>query len=415
MQKIVFLMVTLVFAIFMAGCGTKNCSTATPGGSGGPSSGAAGGSSAPAGGCSLSGTGSSTNNTQRAFVYFMVDGAGQIAAEGLNVNSQGSFASLANFVPPQMPSKVTDGGIVIVNQRYLYVPLDSGDLYGYSIDGTTGALSPLNNSPYAVSGLTGTQSPFSIAADPAGNFVFVGDAAGITAFAVNSNDGSLTAVNSTPVSTGIGGPIQMATDGIGKYLYLMDGISIAEFAYSANGALTQLGTLTSQVTDMAMMTGEPSGKWMLGTRAMVGSGSQGGTLDFNVYVFSISSNGALVGPTPTSTPNPPNYIVVSPNGQFVYTFNEDDTSTTGTFLQPIVGLTFNSGTGALTNPTPFPDVLSSIGHIDQSGALIFAIGQSSAATAAGTIPISVLNDGTLSASTQHAGGASYSFAVTDAP
>ena len=412
-QKILLVGATVTLAMLMAGCGTKGCSTAVPGNGGATSGGVSGGSTPPAGGCSVTGTGGSTNNAQRVFVYFMDDDAGQIAAEGLNVSTQGLFAPLAKFVTPQMPAKVIDGGIVIVNKKYLYVALDSGAVYGFAIDGTTGALSPLNNSPYAVSGLQATQSPFSIAADPAGNFVFVGDAAGITVFAVNSGDGSLTTVNATPASTGIGGPMQMATDGLGKYLYLLDGISIGEFAYDGSGKLTSVGTLTSASTDLAMMTGEPSGKWMLGTRAQVGK--QGGALDYNVYVFSIGSNGALVAATPTSTPNPPSYIVVSPNDQFVYTFNENDTSTAGTFLKPIVGFSFNSGTGALTNATPFPDVLSSIGHIDQSGAVIFAVGQSSVATSAGTIPISVLSDGSLSASTQHAGGVSFSFAVTDAP
>jgi 6-phosphogluconolactonase (cycloisomerase 2 family) len=411
--KILLAAASLVLAMFMAGCGTNGCSTATSGTTGGTSGGTPAGSTPPPGGCSATGTGGGTNNTQTAFVYFMDDSAGQIAGEGLNVNTTGTFASLQNFVPPQMPTKVIDGGMVIVNKRYLYMPLDTGDVYGFSIDGTTGALSALANSPYPVNGLQGTLSSFSIAADPTGKFVFVGDAAGITALAVNSNDGSLTTVNATPVSTAIGGPIQMATDGLGKYLYLLDGVSIAEFSYDAGGALTSLGTLTSSVSDMVMMTGEPSGKWMLGVKDQVGG--QGGALDVNVYVFSINSSGALVGPTPTATPTPPTYVVMSPNDKFVYTFNEDDTSTNGTFLQPIVGFIFDSSSGALTNPTPFPDVVSRIGHIDQSGQVIFAIGQSTVVTAAGTVPISVLSNGTLSSSTLHAGAVSLSFAVTDAP
>lgn len=405
----------LILALGMAGCGNAGCSTNLSGTTGGPSSGASGGSTPPAGACGLPSVGG-INNTQTAFVYFMVDGAGGIGAEGLNVSQPGSFAPLMNFVPPPMPPAVTDGGLVVVSKKYLYVPLSNasvGSTYGYSIDGTTGALSPLNNSPYAVNGLQGTSSAFSIAADPLDRLVFVGDAAGITAFAVNS-DGSLTAVNSTPVSTGIGAPIQMATDGLGKFLYAVDGTSIAEFSYTASGALTSLGTLTSSVTDMTMLAGEPSGKWMLGVTGQVGA--SGGALDFNVYVFSITaSTGILVGPTPIATPEPPVHLVVSPNDKFVYTFNEDDTSTSGTFLMPIDVFSFDPTTGTLTNPTPFTEVLSNIGHIDQSGQNIFAIGQSTAAAAAGTIPISILSDGTLSASTQHAGAPSKSFVVTDAP
>jgi 6-phosphogluconolactonase (cycloisomerase 2 family) len=416
--KILLVAASLVLAMAMAGCGTNGCSTATPGSTGGPSGGASGGSTPPGGGCSVTGTGGGSNNTQTALVYFMVDDAGQIAAEGLNLNSAGTFAPVPNFVPPQMPTHVDDGGVVIVNQKYLYVPISNastGSVYGFSIDGTTGALSPLNGSPYAVNGLTDQGGvPFSIAADPSGKFVFVGDTAGITVMAVNPNDGSLMTVNPAAVSTGIGAPQQMSTDGLGKYLYVVDGLSIAQFSYDASGNLTPLGLLSSSITDMAMMTGEPSGKWMLGVRAQVGQ--QSATVDKNVYVFAIGSTGALTSAIPTSTPFPPAYVVVSPNDKFVYTFNEDDTDITNpTFLEPIVGLTFDSSTGALTNPIPFPDVVSNIGHIDQSGQVLFSAGQSSVAVAAGMLPVSVLSDGTLSASDAHAGLPSVSFAVTDVP
>jgi 6-phosphogluconolactonase (cycloisomerase 2 family) len=416
--KILLVAASLVLAMAMAGCGTKGCSTATPGSTGGPSGGASGGSTPPGGGCSVTGTGGGSNNTQTALVYFMVDDAGQIAAEGLNLNSAGTFAPVPNFVPPQMPTHVDDGGVVIVNQKYLYVPISNastGSVYGFSIDGTTGALSPLNGSPYAVNGLTDQIGvAFSIAADPSGKFVFVGDTAGITVLAVNPNDGSLMTVNAAAVSTGIGAPQQMSTDGLGKYLYVVDGLSIAQFSYDASGNLTPLGLLSSSITDMAMMTGEPSGKWMLGVRAQIGQ--QSATVDKNLYVFAIGSTGALTSAIPTSTPFPPAYVVVSPNDKFVYTFNEDDTDITNpTFLEPIVGLTFDSSTGALTNPIPFPDVLSNIGHIDQSGQVLFSAGQSSVAVAAGMLPVSVLSDGTLSASDAHAGLPSVSFAVTDVP
>jgi 6-phosphogluconolactonase (cycloisomerase 2 family) len=405
----------LTLALGLEGCGISGCSTATPGSSGGPSSGSGGGSSPPPGACSLPG-GPGGGSEQRVFVYLIDDNAGEIAAEGLNINSAGSFAPVSNFVPPPALGFVNDGGMVVVNQKYLYLPLSNvsvGSVYGYSIDGTTGALSLLNNAPYPVNGLQGTGSSFSIAADPAGKFVFVGDAAGITVFAVNANDGSLTAVPGPPVSTGIGAPMQMATDGLGKYLYALDGVSIAEFSYNSAGLLTSLGTVTSSSSDLVMMSGEPSGKWMLGVRDQAGAG--GGALDFNVYVYSINSTGVLASQTPFSTPFPPASLVVSPNDKFVYTFNEDDTSTSGTFLQPIVGLTFDSSTGILQTPVTFPDVLSKIGHIDQSGQTIIVIGQSSATAAAGTIPITILSDGTLSASSQHAGGSFNNFVVTDAP
>ena len=383
----------------------------------------------PQGAGKQSGGGGPGNGLLTAFVYFLDDTHGQFAAEGVNVSNSGTFASVSGFASPLNIGSIEDSGIVIVNKKYLYVAAIGGsqlnnnlfaNVYGFSIDGNTAALTAVPNSPYAVPALVGQfGTPFTMAADPLGRFVFLGDSAGISVYAINQADGSLTLQNAIPVATGISSPIQMVTDGLGKYLYVLDGANIAAFAY-ASGALVSVGGTNAVIpSTMQVLASEPTGKYMLGVTKQLGGGS--GNPDTNVYVFAITqaggSNPGSLG-TPVSfsqnTTDTPSYVAVHPNGQYVYTFNET-TAVTGFSRQEINIIAFNSSTGALGPVTAFPTVLADIGKFDQSGTYLFAIGQETNATAAGMIPITVASNGSLSVSIAHQGVPGTSFAVTDAP
>lgn len=359
--------------------------------------------------CASNSTGTGGTSSQRAFVYFMDDKAGQMAAVALDLNNSGTLAPIPNWVtPPTLILKGYDGGMVIVNKLYLYMPYSDGSLHGYTIDGTTGALT--------VSSTTGLSLPSTvgspIAADPSGKVLFVGTASGVYALTVDSTSGAVTVVNGSPFASGIGQPVQMSTDGAGKYLYAMDGTNISEFSYdSTSGVLTNLGTVSSP---MMMLASEPTGKYMLGITES--NGAESSTLDNNVYVFSIGTSGALSAqPTVVSTPETPSYIVVSPSGSLVYTFNLDDLSTSSTLEEPIVGFTFDASTGALTNPAVSTTFLSSIGKFDQTGQYIFAEGSEVNSPAAGLLAIVVSSTGGLSSALSPTGSAGSTFAVTDEP
>ncbi len=358
--------------------------------------------------CASNSSSQNGSSSQRAFVYFMDDHAGQMAAVALDLDNSGTFAPIANWVaPPTLVLKGYDGGIVIVNKLYLYMPYSDGSLHGYTIDGTTGALSV--SSTTALNLPSTVASP--IAADPSGKFLFVGTASGVYVLTVNSTSGAVTPVNGSPFASGIGQPVQMSTDGAGKYLYAMDGTNISEYSYdSASGALTNVGTVSSQ---MMMLASEPTGKYMLGITES--NGAQSSTLDNNVYVFSIGTTGALSGPTVVSTPETPSYIAVSPSGSLVFTFNLDDLSTSATQAEPIVSFSFNASTGALTNPTPSTTFLSGLGKFDQTGQYIFAEGSETNQPAAGLLAISVSSTGGLSSGLPPTGSAGVTFAVTDEP
>lgn len=358
--------------------------------------------------CASNSSSQNGSSSQRAFVYFMDDHAGQMAAVALDLNNSGTFAPIPNWAtPPTLTLKGYDGGMVIVNKQYLYMPYSDGSLHGYTIDGTTGALSVSSTTALSLPSLVA--SP--IAMDPSGKFLFVGTASGVYALTVNSTSGAVTVVNGSPFASGIGQPVAMSTDGTGKYLYAMDGTNISEYSYdSTSGALTSVGTFSSQ---MMMLASEPTGKYMLGITES--NGAQSSTLDNNVYVFSIGATGALSGPTVVNTPETPSYIVVSPSGSLVLTFNLDDLSTSATQAEPIVSFSFNPSTGALTNPVPSTTFLSGIGKFDQTGQYIFAEGSETNQPAAGLLAISVSSTGGLSSGLPPTGSAGFTFAVTDEP
>ena len=86
--------------------------------------------------------------------------------------------------------------------KFAYVASAAGaEVYGYSIDATTGALTALTGSPYS----TGAGSrPQFITIDPSGKFGYTANegAGNISGFAINSTTGVLTAVPSSPIPAG---------------------------------------------------------------------------------------------------------------------------------------------------------------------------------------------------------------------
>jgi hypothetical protein len=393
-------LIVLGAAMWLAGCDHYVCN-----------SGATFGNTTCTSTSTTTGTGNGIDGA--VFAYFMDDTAGQLTAEAVNFDDSQTFATIGGWnPPPTVQERGYDGGLVIVNKSYLYMPYSDGNVYGYSINTTTAALTALT--PVALNLPCCVGSP--IAADPAGNFIFVGDVSGIYSIAVNSTTGALTVTNNGQPFAGSGlQPFYMATDGLGKYLYVADGTNVLSYSYnSTTGALTSVGTLAQE--PMKMLTGEPSGTYMFGITKS--NGANGSSLDNNVYVFAIASNGALSVPTAVSTPDTPSFITVSPNvengSELVYTFNMDDDSTGATGIEPIVEFPFNASTGALGTATP-STILSTIGKFDQSGNFLIVVGQSSTSSEAGVLPLGVSSSGALSATLPNTGAASTSFAVTDEP
>ena len=97
----------------------------------------------------------------------------------------------------------------------------SNDVSAYSIDGTTGVLTPVAGSPFSTDFF-----PFSVTVDPTGRFAYVvnGFAAGtVSAFAIDQSTGALTPVVGSPFPAGWG-PTSVTTsvtvDPTGQFAYV---------------------------------------------------------------------------------------------------------------------------------------------------------------------------------------------------
>ena len=404
--RALFVMLVVLATMWLSGCGHYSCGT-TFGNA----------SCSSTGGGLNQGGGGGNNIGLTAFVYFIDDVHEQVSAEGLNVADSQNYAPVIGFATPVLPIDLgADGGVVIVNKQFLYIPFANGAVYGFAIDPTSGALTPVPGSTMV------TGSGTAVAADPSGKVLFVGGTAGISTFTINANDGSLTATGS--FATGGIVPTELVTDGLGRFVYALTGSTITAFSYTSAGALVAVaGSPFSFSTTMSQIVGEKSGKYLLGVTG--GTGAGGGAVDNNIYIFTIAQSG-LTGalsqfgsPVPTSFS--PVFLAVSPNGSFVYTFNQGATAGSGGTViinDPMEGFAFNSSTGALTEVTgsPFTDLSAEIGRFDQSGQYLFSVADVPNSSFGGVFAYGVdTSSGALSSTLDHAGVPSLSYAVTDEP
>jgi DNA-binding beta-propeller fold protein YncE len=108
----------------------------------------------------------------------------------------------------------------------------SNNISAYSVDSTTGALTPVSGSPFAA----GTD-PYSLALDRLGNFLYAANQGSnnVSAFSINGSTGVLTPVNGSPFAAGTG-PDSIRVDGTGEFIYVVNGGSNNVSAYAINGA-----------------------------------------------------------------------------------------------------------------------------------------------------------------------------------
>jgi 6-phosphogluconolactonase len=153
------------------------------------------------------------------------------------------FPLLTSQQTINFPAPVIPAGLAVANQgNFLYATDQANNIVlGFSFDGTSGVLTPLTSTmqpalwPVLVSaGASGVFSP------PTGDFLYVTtnlqNSNQLFEYKVNSADGSLTPVQGSPISAGIG-PTVMFSDPSAKFLLVV-----------ANGSNQILGFRLNQVT-----------------------------------------------------------------------------------------------------------------------------------------------------------------------
>jgi 6-phosphogluconolactonase (cycloisomerase 2 family) len=211
--------------------------------------------------------------------------------------------------------------------KYVYVVNSGGDTISeFSIDQTTGALSPLSTPTIA----TGT-GPFYGTTDANGH-LYVANQGGtpavnsVSGYSINSSTGQLTSVGAdTPVS-GATFTINVITDPTGKYLYVLDSTAGPPpptappshvFAFNLDPITGVIGTPIGS----AQLTGNsPTGMAIDPTGVLMAIDNN---FDNTISLFTIgsTSNPPAGGLTPTN----PTTVATDTSPQFVvfYTANKD--------------------------------------------------------------------------------------------
>ncbi len=289
-----------------------------------------------------------------ANLYLASAGDGEMAGFSIN-QTTGQLTALpgspyaagadAGGIPAFSPNG-TDVYVVDQNQTA------AGGVYGFSIDATTGALTPISGSPFAAG-----VYPVWISFTPKGNFAYVSNNGGTTsgantvsAYSVNAATGALTPL-ATPTYAMNETPQDLTIDSSGTHLYVAMGTggSVGEvegFTINSDGSLTAIAGSPWPVGLGPMFVDiDPTGQFAYVSSAQ-GTGVYGFTIDATTGAFT-----AMDGGTPFTTGSEPQFITVDASGHFGYTADE----ASGT----ITGFAINQTTGVLTavpgSPYSLPD------------------------------------------------------------
>ena len=126
--------------------------------------------------------------------------------------------------------------------QFAYVPdNDTSNIWAFSVDITTGALTPLSFDP-----ITAGKEPAWVAIDPASKFAYASNRFSdtISAFSFSATTGAFTPLpSSSPSDTG-GAPWPILFDPSGQILYVLNenSDSVISYAINSDGSLTDLAT-----------------------------------------------------------------------------------------------------------------------------------------------------------------------------
>jgi len=187
-----------------------------------------------------SGANSVTVDPTGKFVYVALNGSNAISAFTIN-SSTGALTTVVGspFPAGSVPYMVR----VDPSGRFAYATnYDSDDISAYSINSSTGALTPIAGSPFRFPTLNG--APSGLAIDLSGRFLYATDSNNnyVVAFSIDNSTGALTPISGSPFASGAG-PWGAFVHPSGKFLYVTNNGEGTVSGYaidSASGSLTPI-------------------------------------------------------------------------------------------------------------------------------------------------------------------------------
>ena len=241
----------------------------------------------------------------------------------------------------------------------------SDDVSGYSINPTTGALTPVPGSPFlAANRARVTEAgPHGIGTDPFSRFAYVTnvDTNNVFAYVINSSNGALIPIPGSPFPAG-SSPHAIAVEPSGKFAYVENWASNTLSAYTVNQQTGVLATIPGSPfptgpSPAFNVAPHPNGRLLYIPNSDNDGQRWGPNSSVSGYVIDPQTGGLTNIPgSPFRDGNGPYWWVsIDPRGRFAYTCNDLSGSinafqidqTTGV-LSPIAGSPFLGGPGGLS-------------------------------------------------------------------
>jgi 6-phosphogluconolactonase (cycloisomerase 2 family) len=253
-------------------------------------------------------------------------------------SNAGTSKTAASTVPP--PTPILPAPTPQAKAKFVYIGNEGASLSGYAVDPSSGALTPLNGFPFAFG-----SNPTILTHDPQNRFLIVADNGAadlLHVFAIDSTTGALKEIGPSPYITK-NQPGTVITDPSGTHLYLY--VSGENGAYPGQGGnqvhaynLSSTGVLT-EVVGSPFFTGSIGISASADTPGMVtdAAGKFLYVQDLaNLYTFGIdASSGALT--LLQTLPLESGYaLAIDPAGSYLYTVGSK--SILGYSIHPVSGV-----------------------------------------------------------------------------
>lgn len=306
-----------------------------------------------------------------------------------------------------IPSAAQPGTTATFNSKFAYVPNSDNTVSGYSIDATTGKLTPVPNSPtpstgsgsaavvvtaagkraYAMNTGSNNMSPYDIdqatgkltadspligfnaspsllAFDTSGeNAYVVTGGKDITAYPVDLTTGAFGSGGGVDFSPGPA-PTAIAVPDSGRFVFGIRNGTVETYAARPGTVATPDPGAPAVGANASAIAVHPSGLFVY-----VANADASGTVQtFSVAPVGLQTAGLLSGGASTATGSMPVSVAIDPTGHFLYTANSGSND--------ISGFSIDQTTGALT---PFAGGPVSTGHhpisvtVDYSGKFLYVV------------------------------------------
>jgi 6-phosphogluconolactonase len=269
----------------------------------------------------------------------------------------------------------------------------------FAIDSSNGVLSAIDGSPYA----SGGTAPYSMVVDPNQANLYVANYSSnsVSVYAIDYDTGQLSS-SGTAIATG-NSPAAVVVDPSNSYLYVANWSDGTVSAYTISGGVATaiIGSPYIVGTNPFALAIDPSGNFLYVTNY--------GSNDVTVFSIGIGTGElATISGSPFGTGAGPVSIAIDPTGTFAYVANETADSISEFALNPSTGaLTAVSGSPLGTGSAPESLVVA------PTGSYVYGANVTSA-NAVGSFGLTATTGGLSTASTAAAGSLPLSVAVDPA-